>query len=400
MNLWSTAALSLLIVLSGAACGESATSPQGVLSGGGGGGGVGGSGGNGGGAAQAGAAQGGSLGGQGGAAAGSGGFGGLAGSGGTGAGSGSSGSGGSSPVDSSTGQDATADASQDRSSSVDTGVRDIVTSGDADLSKCCVQIPKSECRVQWATWQTCWRCAAGCFDSIRPTTPVEPITKCGCDGRPGGQRCFKFENRCSYAVRARTDTLTKDLNPGECATEFRAKGTRVWGETNCQTGTCDKGWKTLAELNLQPTDDWYDLSHVDGANLPLGMYPVKGTFTPYTGNEDCRCRSRECRVDIKNTTCKPANQVKNGSGQVTSCNAQCAVASTADKPYACCQGVANVPQVCLATTASIQVDYQMFRFPCPEAYSYAYDEANEVDAQYVLCKCGGGKVDYDFVFCP
>ena len=96
-------------------------------------------------------------------------------------------------------------------------------------------------------------------------------------------------------------------------------------------------------------------------------------------------------------------KIKNASGQVVSCTAQCNVASAADKPYACCRAPADVPNICVPTTPSIQADYDMFRFPCPQVYSYAYDENHEVDGQYVLCTCGpatGSKVDYDTIFCP
>jgi hypothetical protein len=264
---------------------------------------------------------------------------------------------------------------------------------------------------------------------------VAPITACGCDGRTGNNRCIKIENRCKVPVRVidSSNALSKDLAPGACTQEITTKGPRLHGETGCASGTCDPGPQSLIEINAGDLD-WYDISHVDGANLPIGLYLRKGydaAFTgPKTGVGQCSCLNRECRVDIKSTTCKPEHQVKNAAGQVTACKSQCAQNKAANEccrndgaakcdrpanypgPYPIC-GDYGVPYNCVPTHNAydtsgnvstnanfvLQHDYEMLRFACPQVYSYAYDEQHEVDGEYVLCTCAAHP-DYDIVFCP
>jgi Thaumatin family len=291
---------------------------------------------------------------------------------------------------------------------VDTGVvidgspKDVVASDTQLSGGCCKQIELSQCRFTvGASYRTCWACEPGCYDSLKPPTPVEPITKCNCDGRPAGQRCVKVENRCSEMIRAKVpNNGTKDLQPGDCVTTFTNAGFRIEGYTGCVGNTCDPIPHTLVEMNLGNTD-WYDLSHVDGANLPLGFYLVKGSFTPPTTQNECNCLDRECRIDIKNTTCIERNKLRDKNGKVFACAAECRVdpAGNPDHDVACCVNGASVPDKCLPTEPAIQRDYQMFRFPCPQVYSYPYDEMHEVDQNYVLCTCSAHP-DYDAIFCP
>jgi hypothetical protein len=391
--------LSALALLLGGACSGSESTPTGSSGAAAGSGGAPGSGGasNGGAPGSGGASNGGAPGSGGAPQAGAQGSGGVAqgGSGGAGLTGGTAG---------------TAGATGAGGSAVDSGKDVIVAadakdvSGDAAWGACCHQIPHDQCRFPMNNWQTCWACDPGCYDAIRPTTPVAPITKCNCDGRPAGNRCMKIENRCSFQVRATMKGLTKDLQPGDCTTGFVADGTRVEGTTGCETGKCDPAVPhTLAELNLGALD-WYDLSHVDGANLPFGMYLVKGTFSPPAKNTQCDCQDRECRVDIKNTTCLPKYQLKNAAGKVYACKDMCISNPDPTLDQACCRGQWSAPKDCLPATPTagfvMKDEYSMFRFPCPQVYSFAYDEEHEVDGQYVLCTCPGGKIDYDFIFCP
>jgi hypothetical protein len=384
------------VVLFGVACGGSETNgPGGSGIATGGSSGTGGATSSGGGAAgQGGGGQGGSL--QGGAAGNGGGQGGSYG--GTGAMSGGGGVGG---VVGTGGYPADATV-------IDTGVvidgspKDVVAS-DSSMGGCCKQIDLSLCRFKvGAAYRTCWACEPGCYASLMPSTPVEPITKCNCDGRTAGNRCIKVENRCKEMIRAGIpNKKTKDLQPGECVTEFTNTGFRIEGSTGCVGNTCDPIPHTLVEMNLGNLD-WYDLSHVDGANLPIGFYLVKGSFTPpTTPQNECNCLDRECRIDIKNTTCIERNKLKDKNGKVFACAAECRVdpAGHPDHDVACCVNGASVPDKCLPSEPAIQRDYEMFRFPCPQAYSYPYDEMHEVDKNYVLCTCAA-KPDYDAIFCP
>ncbi|GMP96212.1 hypothetical protein CsSME_00044954 [Camellia sinensis var. sinensis] len=174
---------------------------------------------------------------------------------------------------------------------------------------------------------------------------------------------FTISNNCPYTVwAAATPGGGVQLDPGQAWTINVAPGTamaRIWGRTNCnfdgsgsgscETGDCGgvlqcTGWgvppNTLAEYALNQFDnlDFFDISLVDGFNIPI-------QFTP------------------------------------GGCNNPCTVFQT---PEYCCT---NGP--CEPTNYSI-----FFKNNCPDAYSYPDDNASSTFT------CPGGTTDYDVVFCP
>ncbi|KAE8671575.1 putative Elicitor-responsive protein [Hibiscus syriacus] len=112
---------------------------------------------------------------------------------------------------------------------------------------------------------------------------------------------FEIRNDCSYTVwAAASPGGGRRLNPSQSWTINVPAGTsmaRIWGRTNCnfdgsgrgrcQTGDCGgllqcKGWgappNTLAEyaLNQFGNMDFYDISLVDGFNIPMVFGPTSG----------------------------------------------------------------------------------------------------------------------------
>ncbi len=187
------------------------------------------------------------------------------------------------------------------------------------------------------------------------------------------------------------------LAPGRSAsfTVPAGWGGRVWGRTGCSfnasgvghcaTGDCGglfqcKGTggtpTTLAELTLDSFDglDFYDVSLVDGSNLPMYINTThRVDADPITSNG---CYKGACTKAI---VCPSAMQVKS-NGQAVACETACAAFDT--DAY-CCRGAWAGRENC--NPAKWPVDYAqtVFKDAEPYAYSYAYD-----DAATMACKGG------------
>jgi hypothetical protein len=185
------------------------------------------------------------------------------------------------------------------------------------------------------------------------------------------------------------------LRPGQSAV-FKAPAGgwsgRIWGRTgcafdasgngSCATGSCGTTLKcgtsgatpvSLAEFTLAADRDFYDVSLVDGFNLPVTVRPVNGRG----GN----CSAAGCDGDLRET-CPSELAVKVG-GQTVACRSACDVFDT---DQYCCRGKFGSQPTCPPTPYS-----KKFKDACPTAYSYAYDDASS------LFTCSGA--DYIITFC-
>ncbi|KAL2893185.1 Thaumatin-like protein [Bienertia sinuspersici] len=170
---------------------------------------------------------------------------------------------------------------------------------------------------------------------------------------------------------------------------------RIWGRTGCkfdsngsgkcQTGACGTSLKcsaagqtpaTLAEFTLAQ-QDYYDVSLVDGFNLPMAVKPVHGQ-----GN----CTVAGCDHDLRKSCPKelavkgPPNQ---HDGKTVACRSACDVFDTDEY---CCRGRYGNPVSCHPTFYS-----KLFKQACPTSYSYAYDDPTSIFT------CSG--TDYIITFC-
>jgi len=145
------------------------------------------------------------------------------------------------------------------------------------------------------------------------------------------------------------------------------------GRGTCETGDCNgllqcqafgKPPNTLAEYALNQFNnlDFFDISLVDGFNVPMDFSPVSGN-----------CRGIRCAADI-NGQCP--NPLRASGG----CNNPCTVFKT--DQYCCNSGN------CSPTDYS-----RFFKQRCPDAYSYPKDD------QTSTFTCPGG-TNYRVVFCP
>jgi hypothetical protein len=160
---------------------------------------------------------------------------------------------------------------------------------------------------------------------------------------------------------------------------------RFWGRTgcmfsgghgHCQTGDCNGLFQctgygsipaTLAEYNLNSFDglDFYDVSMVDGSNLPMWINTTSGRTPDKVSSTGCVTAGCTSAVD-----CPAALQVT-AAGKVVACSSACARFNT---DQYCCRGAWASRADC--NPAQWPVDYAaVFKRAEPYAYSYADDDA-------------------------
>ncbi|XP_031261533.1 pathogenesis-related thaumatin-like protein 3.5 [Pistacia vera] len=165
---------------------------------------------------------------------------------------------------------------------------------------------------------------------------------------------------------------------------------RIWARTgcsfsnstnSCQTGDCGPsinctgpGSKpvTIAEFTLSPDIDFYDVSLVDGFNVPILVQPLSGK-----GN----CSRAGCDGDLRQS-CSSDLAVKD-NGKVVGCRSACDHFNTDEF---CCRGMYGDLGSCSPSNYS-----KSFKQVCPAASSYAFDNNSSV------ITCSG--TDYIVAFC-
>ncbi|KAH0451492.1 hypothetical protein IEQ34_018791 [Dendrobium chrysotoxum] len=234
---------------------------------------------------------------------------------------------------------------------------------------------------------------------------------------PPGLICttFTITNNCGYTVwpgvlssagTAPLDTTGFSLHSGESLplqvpTSWSG---RLWARTHCSTdtntglfscatGDCGSGKTdcsgdgasppaTLAEFTLDGAGgmDFFDVSLVDGYNLPMLISPADA------GGGGGNCTATGCVVDI-NDRCPSDLRVilSESDGENVACRSAC---EAFDKPEFCCSGDYGNPNTCKPSFYSL-----IFKNACPRAYSYAYDDATST----FTCLTG---VNYLITFCP
>jgi hypothetical protein len=213
---------------------------------------------------------------------------------------------------------------------------------------------------------------------------------------------FTFTNRCADTVwpgvlsgsgTPPLETTGFELAPGQSRSLYAPQGWsgRFWarsgcrfdsgGRGSCATGDCGSGGvecrgagasppATLAEFTLDGDGgkDFYDVSLVDGYNLPM-LVQAAAPGCPDTG----------CLVDL-NDRCP--DELRAGGGRA--CRSACEAFGS---PEYCCNGAYGNPDTCHPSQYS-----QLFKSACPKSYSYAYDDATST----FTCN----HTDYTITFCP
>ncbi|RDX72576.1 hypothetical protein CR513_47916, partial [Mucuna pruriens] len=222
---------------------------------------------------------------------------------------------------------------------------------------------------------------------------------------------FTMVNKCDYTVWpgilsnagiAALPTTGFVLQTGESKTVTAPTswGGRFWGRTlctqdsagkfSCLTGDCGSGELecagsgatppvTLAEFTLDGAGglDFFDVSLVDGYNVPMLVVPQGGSGD--------NCTSTGCVGDL-NGACPSELRVASVDGkQSVACKSACEAFGS---PQYCCSGAYGSPNTCKPSAYSL-----MFKNACPRAYSYAYDDKTST----FTC---ASAVEYTITFCP
>ncbi|KAF7027627.1 hypothetical protein CFC21_039658 [Triticum aestivum] len=206
---------------------------------------------------------------------------------------------------------------------------------------------------------------------------------------------FYITNGCPYTIWPAALPIGggMQLDPGKPWTlnTGDTNATCLWARTGCSfdgngTGTCRTGDcggllackangrppNTIAEFRLGSfsSQDFFDISFVEGFNVPMDFLPV-----PAKGGPGCS-KGPRCGANI--TAQCPASLKAPGG-----CNSPCTVFK---QDRYCCTGSA-------ASNCSTTDYSDFFKKMCPDAYSYPMDDATSTFS----CPAG---TNYKVVFCP
>ncbi|KAF5325500.1 hypothetical protein D9619_009729 [Psilocybe cf. subviscida] len=187
------------------------------------------------------------------------------------------------------------------------------------------------------------------------------------------------------------------------------KAGRIWARRNCDfssnpgpnsclDGGCNGGLlcdahtgtgvppATVAEWTLEGdgNQDFYDVSLVDGYNLPLRI------------NNNVGCPVADCPVDLGPNCPSQLKGPFDSTGFPVGCKSACVANLDGNQANSanCCSGSHNTPQTC--PNSGVQF-YSYFKSNCPNSYAYAFDESSGT----ALWRCDSSlKADYTVTFCP
>ncbi|KAF7728371.1 hypothetical protein EC973_006179 [Apophysomyces ossiformis] len=183
---------------------------------------------------------------------------------------------------------------------------------------------------------------------------------------PAGGVPITVKNSCSYPIEVKQlsngggGSAASTLAGGASTTIDVPSnwGGRIWGH---KEGAESPNAASLAEFLLRnPSDgsDYYDVSFVDGYNLPMSIAPNGQSGSGYI------CGTPSCS---SLPTCPNGSEVKDSDGNVVGCQSSCRDCVTSD--YAS------------KVTAA-----------CPDVYAFSTDDTTSMFA----CKASG----YTVTFCP
>ncbi|KAJ7846186.1 thaumatin [Mycena leptocephala] len=177
---------------------------------------------------------------------------------------------------------------------------------------------------------------------------------------------------------------------------------RIWGRRNCNFATnpganscldggCNGGLlcdpttgtgvppATLAEFNLGAGGtDFYDVSLVDGYNLPMRI------------DNNVGCGIPSCPVDLGPNCPALLKGPFDSTGFPVGCKSACTVDALNGN-------AANSPNAAATCPPSGVTDYSYFKGNCPNSYAYAFDESSGT----ALFTCASSRnAVYTITFCP
>ncbi|ORX62380.1 Osmotin, thaumatin-like protein [Hesseltinella vesiculosa] len=214
---------------------------------------------------------------------------------------------------------------------------------------------------------------------------------------PAGGKQVQIQNKCNYDLTVAQMTNGQafgDLAPlaqGQSKTYATAHdwSGRFWArvgacsssDTNCTTAGA-AGPASLAEFTFGGWggNDYYDISFVDGFNLPVEIVPSGGKNSSVAQGK-YNCGAPKCATL---PTCPDNFKMDGSNGSMFACKSAC---SATNKDSDCCTGSFNNPKICKANQFATQM-----KSACPDAYSFAYDDSTST----FTCQAD----TYTVVFCP
>ncbi|KAL5478575.1 hypothetical protein ACEPAI_2759 [Sanghuangporus weigelae] len=237
-------------------------------------------------------------------------------------------------------------------------------------------------------------------------------------------RTFTVYNNCPFTI---WPAIFTDLNVGSAVPDHTTgweqgayqsvsfyvpdnwRAGRIWGRRDCDfsvnpgpnscvVGGCNGGLvcdahtgtgvppASVAEwtLSADGNQDWYDVSLVDGYDLPMRI------------SNNVGCPVADCPVDLGPDCPAELRGPYNSEGWPDGCRSACFAnldGNQANSPN-CCSGQYNTPETC--PPSGVQY-YDYFKSRCPNSYVYAYDESSGT----ALWTCDSGlAADYTLTFCP
>lgn len=141
---------------------------------------------------------------------------------------------------------------------------------------------------------------------------------------------------------------------------------RVWGRESCSGTDCFRSGMgspaSLAEFFFKENGDvFYDISFVDGFNVPMVIEPVTKVDLQY--GDERLCATTSCSVL---PTCPTQFITHDDEGNVSGCKSACTFYNTDEY---CCTGDYLDPNVCKTYSYASDV-----KAACPDVYSYAFDD--------------------------
>jgi hypothetical protein len=244
--------------------------------------------------------------------------------------------------------------------------------------------------------------------SASEDTGIAP--SCACEDRQPGDRCLRFINECEQPIWAGASGQEEPagafdavswLDPQACiaVTVREAVSSRAFGRTACTGDVCaadgNEGRGTLVQLDLPAEGtDFYDVSLVDGFNVPMAMIPVPAGSAP----EDEPCRAASCAADL--TVVCPAELLRyDDQGEVAYCASSCRACDAcldcddcADPGSPACSPCGTFADFCCTGQACEANEHTMlWKSLCPDAITHT------TDAGALTCT---QRTDFDVVYCP
>ncbi|MFD6999183.1 thaumatin family protein [Streptomyces mirabilis] len=194
--------------------------------------------------------------------------------------------------------------------------------------------------------------------------PKHPVEATGWVLRPGASLSFAIPDHWDVRLWARTGCSFDAAGNGNCLSggcgHFQCGST--WGEFP----------STLAEFNLNAWNgmDFYDVSQVEGYNLPMWINSYGGTSTDKIDANGCTAAG--CVKDTNATCPKKLQRIRDG--HIVACLSACLVFNT---DQTCCTGAYAARPQCVPSSWPVN-SAAVFKAADPNAYSYVNDDATSV----------------------